>query len=168
VKRHIVLVGLPGSGKTTVGRQVAQQLRTAFTDIDVLVAQAAGRPVAEIFAREGEPAFRRLERAAMAGALAAPPHLIAPGGGWVAVPGNLETAAGAHLIYLRVSPEVAAGRLSDDGSRPLLAGGHPLGQLRELLRQREPWYARAESVVEASGSVEEVAVAVAEVARRGA
>lgn len=161
MKRSIVLVGLPGSGKTTVGQRAALLLATAFTDIDVLVAQAAGKSVSDIFAEEGEPAFRKLERAAMAGALAAPPHVIAPGAGWAAQPGNLETAAGALTVYLQVTPEVAAGRLSGDATRPLLLGKDPVQALRELLALREAAYAQAGYTVDASLNPEQVAREVA-------
>ena len=168
MKRHLVLVGLPGSGKTTVGARAAALLGAAFTDLDLVITQAAGRPVREVFAEEGEPAFRTLERAARQGALDAPPHLIAPGGGWAAEPGNLEAAArkGARVVYLRVTPEAAAGRLPQDGSRPLLGPGNPTARLRELLTRREPFYARAEATVDGSGPVEAVAEAVARVARQ--
>lgn len=166
MKRHIVLVGLPGSGKTTVGRRVAELLDTALTDIDETVAMAAGRTVSAIFAGEGEPLFRAMERAAMDGAMAAPPHVISPGAGWIAQPGNLEAAAGAYLIYLRVSVEMAAGRLAGDASRPLLAGDDPAGRMRALLVEREAWYRQAAATVDASGTPESVARAVLEAARR--
>lgn len=163
--RHLVLVGLPGSGKTTVGRRVAVLLGAAFTDIDDMVAGAAGRPVSDIFSQFGEAAFRRLERAAMEEALAAPPHVVAPGAGWAAEPGNLETAGGAHLVHLRVSPETAARRLLGDATRPLLAGGDPVERLTALLAARDSWYSRAHSVVNGSGPLEEVADLVAAIAR---
>ena len=166
MKRHLVLVGLPGSGKSTVGRLVARSLRTALSDIDLLVAGAAGRSVVEIFSGPGEGEFRRLEHAAVQGALAAPPHVIAPGGGWIAEPGNLDAAAAAAcVIYLRVTPETAAGRLGPHDSRPLLQGGDPVIRLRELLERREPWYRRAEREVDASGDPDAVAAAVVTVAR---
>jgi shikimate kinase len=168
-RRHLVLVGLPGSGKSTVGNLASRKLGAAFSDIDLLVAAAAGRPVPDIFASLGEAEFRRLERAAVLGALAAPPHLIAPGAGWIAEPGNLESAArAACLVYLRVSPETAADRLAPDDSRPLLRGGDRVARLRELLEQREPWYRRAAREVDASGAAEAVAEAVAGVARDSA
>jgi shikimate kinase len=168
VKRHLILVGLPGSGKTAVGARAAALLGATFTDLDVVLTQAAGRPIAALFSEEGEPAFRRLERAAMAGALDAAPHLIAPGGGWAAQPGNLEAAAekGARVVYLRVTPEVAATRLPADGSRPLLGPGNTSARLRELLERREPYYTRAEATVDGSAPVEAVAEAVALVARQ--
>lgn len=168
MKRHLVLVGLPGSGKTTVGRRAAELLRTAFTDIDQIVVSAAGMPVAELFAAQGEEQFRRLERAAMAGAMAAPAHVIAPGAGWAAWPGNLDAAGDALLVYLRVSPAGAADRLRGDASRPLLAGGDPAQRIGDLLAKREPWYRRAGAEVDAALPMEHVAVAVARLAREKA
>ncbi|NOT09307.1 MAG: shikimate kinase [Gemmatimonadales bacterium] len=156
-RKHLVLVGLPGSGKSTVGRLVAETLGTALTDLDRIVAGASGRSVAELFAEQGEPAFRRIERAAMDGAIAAPPHVIAPGGGWIAEPGNLEAAGHAWLLYLAVAPETAAERLAGDLSRPLLAGPDRGESLRDLLRQRERWYRRAQDEIDAAGPPEAVA-----------
>lgn len=168
MKRHVVLVGLPGSGKTTVGRRAAEVLRTAFTDIDQVVVSAAGIPVAELFLAQGEPQFRRLERAAMDGAMDAPPHVVAPGAGWAAEPGNLEATGAALLIYLRISPAAAAERLRGDMSRPLLSGEDPEHRIRELLVKRETWYRRAGAEVEAGVPVEDVAGAVARLARERA
>ena len=165
-RRHLVLVGLPGSGKSTIGNLASRRLGAAFSDIDLLVAAAAGRPVADIFVSLGEAEFRRLERAAVLGALAAPPHLIAPGAGWIAEPGNLESAASsACIVYLRVLPETAAERLGPDDSRPLLRGGDRVARLRELLERREPWYRRAAREIDASGAADAVAEAVVAVAR---
>lgn len=164
--RHLVLVGLPGSGKSTVGSLVARTLGAAFTDVDLLVAAAAARPIPDLFASLGEAEFRRLERAAVLGALAAPPHVIAPGAGWIAEPGNLESAGpSACIVYLRVAPETADRRLAPDDSRPLLRGGDRLAKLRELLERREPWYRRAGREVDAAGDPEAVAGAVVAVAR---
>lgn len=166
MKRHVVLVGLPGSGKTTVGRQVARLLGTAVSDIDEIVAAAAGMPVAAVFATHGEPRFRRMERAAMDGAMAATPHVIAPGAGWIAVPGNYEAARDAFLVYLRIAPEAAAARLTGDASRPLLTGGDPAERIRELLRERESWYRKSDVTIDGSEAPETVARAVLEAARR--
>lgn len=166
MKRHLILVGISGSGKSTVGRLAAKQLRTDFSDIDELIVAGSGQPVAELFAREGEAQFRRLERAAMDRALAAPPHLIAPGAGWIAEPGNLEAAGDALLIYLEISPGAAAARLAGDATRPLLAGGDPVTRLAGMLRTREPWYRKAALTIPASGSPEAVATRVAEAGRR--
>ena len=164
--RHLVLVGLPGSGKSTVGSLVARSLGAAFTDVDLLVAAAAGRPIPDIFAGPGEAEFRRLERAAVLGALAAPPHVIAPGAGWISEPGNLESAGpSACIVYLRVAPDLADRRLPADDSRPLLQGGDRLTRLRELLERREPWYRRAAREVDAAADPPAVVRAVVGVAR---
>jgi shikimate kinase len=166
VIRPIVLVGLPGSGKSTVGPRAALLLATGFSDIDLLVSRAAGIPVAEIFARDGEAAFRSLERAAMERVLSEPPHVIAPGAGWVAEPGNLEAAGDAVLLYLEISPAAAAARLAGDATRPLLAGSDPVARLTGMLETRERWYRRAALTIPASGSPESVAALVAEAGRR--
>jgi shikimate kinase len=166
VKRHLILVGISGSGKSTVGRLAAKQLGTHFSDIDELIVAGSGQPVAELFAREGEAQFRRLERAAMERVLSAPPHLIAPGAGWIAEPGNLEAAGDALLIYLEIAPAAAAARLAGDATRPLLAGAEPVTRLSGMLRTRERWYRKAELTIPASGLPEAVAALVAEAGRR--
>lgn len=160
MNRHLILVGLPGSGKTTAGRLAAKLLRTAFSDTDQIVSDTTRLSIPEVFTRYGEHEFRRLERAAMDGALAAPPHVISPGGGWMSQPGNLEAAAGALIVYLEISPEDAARRLGDAAFRPLLSGD-PLPKLRTLLAEREPWYAKAQARVSASGSPNAVAAELA-------
>ena len=166
MKRHLILVGISGSGKTTVGRLAAKQLGTHFSDIDELIVAGSGQPVAELFAREGEAQFRRLERAAMERVLSAPPHLIAPGAGWIAEPGNLEAAGDAVLIYLEISAAAAAARIAGDATRPLLAGGDPVARLSGMLRTREGWYRKAALTIPASGSPDTVAAQVVEAGRR--
>ena len=111
MKRHIVLVGLPGSGKTSVGRMAAEQLHAGFVDIDAILARREGKPITMIFAEKGEGAFRDMERKEMESALANEPAIIAPGGGWAAQPGAIDAAkARALVIYLRARPETAAQR----------------------------------------------------------
>ena len=166
MKRHLILVGLPGAGKSTVAALVAERLDTHATDIDPVLERAAGMSVADVFASLGEPAFREREREAVVQALYLPPHVIAPGGGWAAEPGNLETVAGrALVIHLAVSPAEAAGRLGAAADRPLLAGD-PLARLTELARQREPAYGRADASVDAGDPAPIVADRVVAVARR--
>lgn len=162
MKRHVILVGLPGSGKTTVGRLAAARWTTPFTDSDERVEREAGRSIVAIFQQSGQAEFRRLERAAMDRALSEAPHLIAAGAGWIAQPGNLDAARarGALVVYLRVSPTAAARRLEGDSGRPLLAGHDGLTRLRQLLEERQAWYDRADAAVDASGSLEEVAEAL--------
>lgn len=150
MRRHLVLVGLPGAGKSTVGPLVAERLGCPFLDLDVVIESGAGRPVAAIFASRGEPAFRELEREAMDGALAGPFAVIAPGGGWAAQPGNLAAAERrAVLVYLAISPAAAAERLAGNSDRPLLVGSQPREVLEQLLLAREPFYRLAALEVDA-------------------
>jgi shikimate kinase len=162
----VVLVGLPGSGKSTVGLEAARLLGAEFTDLDAWLIEQIGMPIADLFALRGEPEFRRLESQGMDKALGRAPHLIAPGGGWVAQAGNLEGAGDALLVYLAVDPAVAARRLEGDTSRPLLPVGQLLEQIQVLLKEREPWYRRAAVEVDAGRQVSMVAGEVATHARR--
>lgn len=165
---HVVLIGLPGAGKSTAGSAAAGELGVGFRDLDALVEAAAGRSIADILASAGEAAFRELERDAMAQALVQPPHVIATGGGWAAQPGNLEAVAGKGIVvYLQVSPAQAADRLGDAAGRPMLAGGPLFGKLTELLARREKHYRKADQTVSTEGrSAADVASAVAALARK--
>lgn len=150
-QRHVILVGLPGSGKSTVGPLVATALGAPFIDLDRVIANRAGKTIAQIFAETGESGFRALEREEMERMLAGRPSVIAAGGGWAAQPGNLESVGkGALTVYLRVSPEVAASRTATTpDARPLLSGGDAGNRLVELLRAREAFYQRSEAAVDA-------------------
>ncbi len=164
-----MLIGLPGSGKTTVAERVAAALRAPWCDLDARVAAAAGCSIGELFASRGEAAFRELERRAMHDALAASPQVIATGGGWAAQSGNLEAAHGrALVVYLAVTPAVAAARLAGVTDRPLL-GGDPAEMERRiagLLAAREAWYRRAGVEVPAAAVASDVAALVVAAARR--
>jgi shikimate kinase len=154
VKRHIVLVGLPGSGKSTVGKLVAAALAAPFIDVDALVTRKEGRPIPMIFAERGEAAFRQLERQEMDGALAGPPAVIAPGGGWAAQPGAMEAVQGRGLVvYLKMRSDAAASHAAPQGNRPTLMGEDPAAQMRQLLHEREPFYVKADATVEADRKV---------------
>jgi shikimate kinase len=154
MRRHLVLIGLPGAGKSTVGRLLAERLGTHCTDVDPILERATGLSIAELFTTEGEPAFREREHRAVIEALGLPPHVVAPGGGWAAQPRQLEeTSDRAVAIHLAVDPLVAARRLAEAGmaaTRPLLAGPDPGARLAELAAERAASYARAPVAVDVS------------------
>jgi len=168
VRRTVVLVGLPGSGKSTVGALAAADLGVPFVDLDAVIERLAGKSVERIFAEDGEAAFRDLEARAGAGALDGPPCILAPGGGFPLDPVTRERLAGSALtIYLETSPEEAARRLGAASDRPLLAGRDPGPRLRELLGQRESVYRQSEQQVSTDGlSPRDVADLVVELAWR--
>ena len=170
MKRHIVLIGLPGAGKSTVGRLVAERLHAGFVDIDNLLIRKEGKPIAMIFAEKGEQAFREMERKEVAAALGNEPAVIAPGGGWAAQPGALDGARSrGYLVYLKSRAEVAAGRAEPSGTRPVLMGDDPLARMRELYTARDPFYAKADAtVLTEAKSAENVAAEVAKLAQTGA
>jgi shikimate kinase len=146
--RHLVLVGLMGAGKTTVGQRCAELLDRPFVDTDELVVASAGIPFDEIWAAEGEPGFRARERVAVADAAASPtPLVISCGGGAVLDAENRRVLrARGVVVWLLASPEELAARLVHDDSRPLLAGGDKTATLQRLESLREPAYEAAAHV----------------------
>jgi shikimate kinase len=134
-----ILIGPPGAGKSTVGPLLAALLGVEFLDADAAIEARAGKPVSDIFIDDGEPAFRDLERAAVADAIAGHPGVLALGGGAVLDPGTQELLAGLPVVYLETGFAAAAKRVGMDKPRPLLLG-NPRGQLRALLEQRLPVY----------------------------
>lgn len=166
--RHVLLVGLPGSGKSTIGELAAGSLGAPLFDIDSLLVRQMGRPVAQIFGMMGEATFRQMERDAVTAASAGPPAVIVPGGGWAAQPGQLEAVKPSALIlYLKCAPATAVKRTEGGDARPLLAGVDPVHRMRTLLEAREPWYRLADYVVEAgTKSAEGVAGDVVQLARQ--
>jgi shikimate kinase len=117
----IVLVGFMGAGKTTIGQLLGERLRLPFADSDQVIEQRAGRPVAQIFAEDGEPAFRALEHQVIADLLDGPALVLALGGGAAEHPGTRERLTAAEVVYLHVGYEQALHRVGGDPSRPLLA-----------------------------------------------
>jgi len=165
MKRHLILVGLPGSGKSTVGRLVAAELAAPFVDLDDVVELSTRKSIPHLFATEGEPAFRAIEREAMERALAGEPSVIAAGGGWLAQPGNLEAVGNRGvLVYLQVSPETAARRVGPAAvRRPLLADQELSVRMRELYEARRGFYQRSHAAVE--GDAEDPALVAREVVK---
>lgn len=166
--RHIVLVGLPGSGKSTVGKLVADALNTFVIDIDALLVREMGMPIVQIFGMVGEPRFREMERDAVKAAQARDPCVIVPGGGWAAQPGQLEAAKQTSLvIYLKCQAATAMNRREKGEAHPLLAGGDPGQKMRALLEEREPFYRLADHQIDAErASPEAVAAEVMNMARQ--
>ena len=154
--RHVVLVGLPGAGKSTVGPLVAAALGRPFMDFDHELARRVGLSVPAQFARDGEPAFRSREAELSAELAGEPPMVLAPGGGWMA---NSAAAAAlrpaALVVYLRTSPAAALARLGTGvADRPLLAGApDPLGALTALLDRRASVYGAADHTLDTDGLV---------------
>jgi shikimate kinase len=146
VKRHVLLVGLPGVGKSAVGRLVSEGLSAPLLDIDSILVRQMGMPVAQIFGMVGEPRFRAMERDAVDTARAREPAVIVPGGGWAAQPGQLDAARkDCLLIYLKCTPATAARRAERGEVRPLVAGAaDPVDRIRTLLAAREPFYKLAD------------------------
>lgn len=142
----ISLVGMPGSGKSTVGRHVARQLGVEFVDTDHLIEQRIGCSIREYFELHGEPAFRDVEQAVVAEAMAMPQvGVLATGGGVVLREANRELLRQrSTVMYLRTTPDDLARRLRNDTHRPLLQGGGDAARrLRQLFQERDPLYRRA-------------------------
>ena len=144
---HLVQLGLPGSGKSTVGPLVAARLGRPFVDLDAAIVARTGMPIATLFAREGEETFREWERRLTAefAPVWGPPIVLAPGAGWIEDPGH-RARLGVSMVgvLLRVSPEVAVARMGRDAAaRPLVAGPDPVGAVAALQARREALYLQA-------------------------
>jgi len=159
-----VLIGPPGAGKSTVGPLLAADLGVGFTDTDAEVEATAGKPVSDIFVEDGEPAFRALESAAVARALAEARGVVAVGGGAVLDPRTQEMLAGHRVVYLETGFAVAAKRVGLGQARPLLIG-NPRATLKILLDQRVPVYRRLATITVHTDDSEPAEIA-AEIAAR--
>ncbi len=163
MREKLVVTGFMGTGKSRVGRAAAARLGWRFADSDREIAAATGRSIAEIFAADGEPRFRAIERATVAALAADPrPAVIATGGGALADQRNFIALRKAGIIVcLTARPEVIAARLKRSGeARPkLLEGGKPmLERIIELLGERAAVYARADAAIDTSDlTIEEAA-----------
>ena len=137
----LVLVGLPGSGKTTVGRQLARRLHLPFVDSDHAIEERLGCSIREFFEREGEERFRDIESEVLDALVREHQGVLSTGGGSVLRPINRERLrAHGQVFYLRSSPEEVFRRLRHDQNRPLLQVIDPQARLRELFDKRDPLY----------------------------
>lgn len=137
----IVLVGLPGSGKTTVGKQLAKRLQLPFVDTDQVIEQRIGCRIREWFERQGETAFRDVEQAVIAELVTGPLSVLSTGGGAVLREGNRQALhASGTVFYLQAKPEDLTRRLKHDRTRPLLQVDDPLHTLQQLFAIRDPLY----------------------------
>lgn len=143
---HVILVGLPGAGKSVVGRRVARRLGWPFLDFDTELERREGMSVERIFARHGEEYFRSRELALTGELIGRPPMVLAPGGGWIAVPGAVDLLRPPGvLVYLATSPALALRRTARSRRvRPLLRTPDPLVSMGRLLAERAPAFARAD------------------------
>jgi shikimate kinase len=162
--RGVVLVGFMGSGKSSVGRELARRSGAPFVDVDERIEFAAGCPISDLFAREGEPAFREREKAALRYALSVKGCVIATGGGAFSDEENrVLLRSYAPVVYLHADVETLLERLAGDIGRPLLRGGDREEVVRELLSRRIAGYRTADVTVRTDGrTVEEVAGQVAD------
>lgn len=137
----ISLIGLPGAGKSTVGRQLARRLQVPFFDSDHVIEQRLGCSIREYFEREGEDRFRDLEVAVIDELTQSPAAILSTGGGVVLRPENRRHLFDrTQVVYLNSSPDDLFRRLRHDKSRPLLQVADPLQRLRDLHAQRDPLY----------------------------
>ncbi len=149
VSKTIVLVGLMGAGKSSIGRRLAQALALPFTDADSEIEAAAGASVEEIFARDGEAAFRNGERRVLARLLDNPTQVLATGGGAFMDPETRALIrARAISVWLRADLDLLLARVSRRNNRPLLKNGDPRTVLARLIDERYPIYAEADLTVD--------------------
>jgi len=162
-----VVVGPPGSGKSTVGPLLAEALGVEFRDSDDDIVARAGRSISDIFAEDGEPAFRALEEEAVATALAEHDGVLSLGGGAPLTPGTRVRLAGHTVVFLNVGLAAGVQRTGLSSARPLLAGVNPRATFKKLLDERVPVYrgvATVEIVTDDRTPSEIVAHLVAELA----
>ncbi len=140
-----VLVGMPGSGKSTIGRRLAKALDVPLLDTDAKIVETTGRSIADIFV-EGEAEFRRIEADVVRAALAEHDGIVSLGGGAITTPEVREALVGHTVIYLEINAAEGIRRTSGSATRPLLAGADPGERFRELMTQRVPLYREVATV----------------------
>ncbi|MDT5232935.1 MAG: shikimate kinase [Mycobacterium sp.] len=141
-----VLVGLPGSGKSTIGRRLAKALDVDMLDTDAAIEQQTGRPIADIFATDGEQEFRRIEEGVVRAALAEHDGIVSLGGGAVTRPGVRAALAGHTVVYLEITAAEGVRRTGGNTVRPLLAGPDRAEKFRALMSERVPLYRQVATI----------------------
>ncbi len=141
-----VLIGLPGSGKSTIGRRLAKAVGCSMLDTDAEIEQRTGRTIADIFATDGEAGFRRIEEEVIREALQTHDGILSLGGGAVTTPGVREALSGHTVVYLEISAAEGVRRTSGSTVRPLLAGPDRAEKYRELMNERIPLYRRVATI----------------------
>jgi shikimate kinase len=165
VTPRAVVIGPPGSGKSTVGPLLARLLGVEFRDIDDVIVARAGKSIADIFTGDGEPAFRALEEEAIATALAEHRGVLSLGGGSVLASGTRERLQGHRVVFLNVGMAEGIKRVGLSTARPLLAGVNPRATYKELLDARLPFY-REVATIEVETDKQSPAEVVAAIARK--
>lgn len=151
-QKSVALVGMPGGGKSTVGRHLAKRLGWAFIDSDTVIEKRIACPIKLFFEREGEARFRDVEAEVIVELAAGQQTVIATGGGSVVRELNRQILhAACHVVYLRSTPEELFRRLRHDTQRPLLQVADPLARLRQLYAERDPLYRQAAHFVVDTG-----------------
>jgi shikimate kinase len=141
-----VLIGMPGSGKSTIGRRLAKSLGVALLDTDTVIEQTTGRTIPDIFTDDGETGFRRIEEQVVRDTLESHDGVLSLGGGAITSPGVREALSGHTVVYLEISVTEGVRRTGGTTVRPLLAGGDRAEKFRTLMSQRVPLYRRTATI----------------------
>ena len=156
-KNNIVLVGMPGSGKTTVGEILADSLKFDFVDLDLLIEKNEGIKISEIFKKFGEKYFRKLEKDVLVSFQNASNVVLSTGGGIVKDAANFDVIKKIGIsFYLEIMPDVIYKRIKDDDTRPLLQVKDPFDALNKLYNERYNSYKMADYIIDANKSVNDI------------
>jgi shikimate kinase len=147
----VVLIGLMGTGKTTVGKMLARQLNKPFVDVDILIEEKLGMTISEVFDEYGEPYFRKIEKEMISEISKSDDVIVAAGGGAVLDDGNMASLKKmGHLIHLFARSEIILKRIGNQHHRPLLETADREERVARLLEQRGPYYDRADTMIDTS------------------